>query len=328
PGATVTAGNSTTLDIDVTPIAAGWFQFTFELITNDADESPLMVTVTGTATATTAPEIDLARNGQSIASGGTDAIGLLDTAAYTPFVYTLRNMGTGTLNLQLPAKVMSESNCDVVILSQPAATLAPATSTSVIVGVRAIATGFTSAMLQVDSDDTDEGQYLLSLEGVGPSPDIQVESPEFTPLSNNGSIYEGGRAAGLTHEIELTIRNLGSAPLNISGITISNEVNSVANVLGTYSTQVAPHGTTSVTIEHSPSAGGYFSFDVSIQSDDPDSPVFVVEVVGTTPDAVGGGSKESKCSTGETPGVSWLMLLGVLATIVLAFRTLNEQRRA
>ncbi|MCA8919127.1 MAG: hypothetical protein KDB32_08610, partial [Planctomycetes bacterium] len=71
-----------------------------------------------------------------------------------------------------------------------------------------------------------------------------------------------------------------------------------------------------------------FSFDVSIQSDDPDSPVFVVEVVGTTPDAVGGGSKESKCSTGETPGVSWLMLLGVLATIVLAFRTLNEQRRA
>ena len=328
PSASVTAGNSTTLDIDVTPVAAGWFQFTFELITNDADESPLMVTVTGTATATTAPEIEIARNGLSIASGGIDAIGLLDTTGYTPFVYTVRNMGTGTLNLQLPAKVMSESNCEVVILSQPAATLAPATSTMVILGVRAIAAGFVSAMLRVDSNDTDEGQYLLSLEGVGPSPDIQVESPEFTPLSNNGSIYEGGRSAGLIHEIELTIRNLGSAPLNISGIAISNQVNNVASVLGTYSTQVAPNGTTTVTIEHSPSAGGYFSFDVSILSDDPDSPVFVVEIVGTTPDAVGGGSKESKCSTGETPGVSWLMLLGVLATIVLVVRTLNEQRRA
>lgn len=328
PSVSVTAGNSTTLDIDVTPIAAGWFQFTFELITNDADESPLMVTVTGTATATNAPEIEVARNGLSFASGGIDTIGLLDTAGFTPFVYTIRNIGTGTLNLQLPTKIMSESNCEVVILSQPAATLAPATSTTMILGVRAIAAGFVSAMLRVDSDDTDEDQYLLSLEGVGPSPDIQVESPEFTPLSNNASVYEGGRAAGLVHEIELTVRNLGSAPLNISGITISNEVNNVASVLGTYSTQVAPNGTTTVTIEHSPSAGGYFSFHVNIQSDDPDSPVFLIEVVGTTPDAVGGGSKESKCSTGETPGVSWLMLLGVLATIVLAFRTLKEQRRA
>jgi len=316
------------MDIDVTPTAAGWFQFTFELVTNDADESPTMVTVTGTATSSTAPEIDVSRKNQSIASGGVDSIGLVNTIGYKPFVYTIRNFGTGALSLSLPVKVMNESNCDVRILAQPGSSIAPAGSDTVIVGVRASASGFLSAILQIDSDDSDEGQYLLSLEGVGPSPDIQVETPEFTPIANNGSVYEGGKAAGIVHTLELTIRNLGTAPLNISAITISNEVNNVASVLGSYSTQVAAGGSTTVTIEHSPSSGGYFSFQVNILTDDPDTPSFQLEVVGTTPDAVGGGSKEEKCSTSEAPGSGWFALLALLAMSIAGVRIVRSGREA
>lgn len=326
PGATVAPGNMTVLGIDVQPFSPGAFQFDFELLTNDADESPLPITVVGQATAAVAPEIAVDRDGSPISSGATDDIGDLPLGVYSTFIYRIRNEGTSTLNINLPVTVAGEVNCEVLILSFPEVGVAPQDDTHLIVGIRPLGLGAIGAILSISNNDSNEGNYLIDIVGTGPQPDIRVESPEFTPLNNGDPLVVTGAKAGAALPLNLWLRNIGTGDLSILGVSTSSEVNCAASVVSAGGTPVAPGTATTLTIDIVPTAAGPFSFTLTITTNDPDTGNFLVLVEGNAgKSGGGGGGGDEGCSTGEG-NTGWMLLLAALSALVVATRSIRTRR--
>ncbi|MCB9931904.1 MAG: tandem-95 repeat protein [Planctomycetes bacterium] len=324
PGATVTPGNMTPFGIDVQPLTPGAFQFDLELVTNDADESPLPVTVVGQAVSNVVPEIAIDRDGAPIADGGTDDIGDLPAGVFTTFVYRVRNEGTGTLNITPPLRVFSESNCQVRVTAMPQSSVAPQDDTAFLIGVMPLSTGALSAILRLDSDDSDEGQYFINIIGTGPQPDIQVEYPLYTPQPNLSVLQVGGAGIGSAKPITLYVRNIGTGPLNIISVTPSVEVNCVGALVSAGSSPVAPDGSTTLDLTVTPAGGGAFSVTFTIVSNDPDTPNFEITIEGSgVAGGGGGGGDDGGCSTSGGNG-SWLLLFGLLCALGVAIRTVRK----
>ncbi|MCB9893539.1 MAG: tandem-95 repeat protein [Planctomycetes bacterium] len=328
PSSTVTAGQMTPFGIDVQPLTPGAFQFDFVLVTNDADESPLMVTVVGLGTSTIAPEITIDRNGTDIASGGTDDVGDLPAGLFSTFVYRIRNEGTGTLNLTSPVRVFGETNCEVHVLAMPQSNVAPQDDDTFLIGIRPLSTGALSAILRVDSNDSTESQYYINITGTGPQPDIQVEYPQYTPQTNGAVIQIGNSTNGAARPISVFVRNTGTGQLSITAVTPSLETNCVGALVSAGASPVAPNSETEVMLSVTPSASGAFSVTFTIVSNDPDTPNFDITIEGTGVKKKTGGKDDSKCSTTEGTGASWLLLLGALATLAVSIRMVSGRKQA
>ncbi|MEP1145011.1 MAG: choice-of-anchor D domain-containing protein [Henriciella sp.] len=96
----IPAGDSDTLTATFTSFAAGAFGFELDIDSNDADETPFDITVSGTAVS--GPEISVAAGSPStdFTSGGTDAPFTDPTAGVElTRVYTLSNIGNETLTI-------------------------------------------------------------------------------------------------------------------------------------------------------------------------------------------------------------------------------------
>ena len=327
PGTSVAPETMTVLGIDVQPIAPGPFQFDFELITNDADESPLPVTVSGQSTASVVPEIAVDRDGNPITNGATDDIGDLPLGVFSTFVYRVRNEGTSTLNVNRPVTVSGETNCEVFIWTFPDVNIAPQDDSLLIVGIRPLATGALGAILDISNNDSDEGNFLIDIIGTGPEADIRVESPEFTPIASGDPLAAPGGKAGATIPLNLWVRNVGTGDLNIVGVSASSEVNCTATIVSSGTTPVTPGTATTLTIDVVPTAAGAYSFTLTITTNDPDTGNYVIFVSGTaSKSGGGGGGDDSGCSTGEGTS-SWLLLLAALSALVVATRTLRTRKQ-
>lgn len=330
PGASVNPGQMTPFTIDVTPLTPGAFQFDFELVTNDADESPLLVTASGQATAALEPEIDISRNGAGVGSGGSDDLGDLPLGVYSTFSYRIRNQGTSNLNLNLPVRVISENNCEVRILTMPDASVAPQDDTTALIGVRPLSNASFTAVLRFDSNDGDEAQYVINLAGTGPQPDIQVEYPLYTPQAHQGVIQVGGVVIGTAGQVTLHVRNVGTAALNINSVTPSAATNCTGALVSAGTSPVAVYGESDVVVSVTPTAGGAFSVTFTIATNDPDTPNFelVLEGTGVAASGGGGGDDDGGCSTDGTSRTNWLLLLGLLSALAVAARSTRRRKQA
>lgn len=99
PPASVAAGASATVTINYAPSAAGSHSMRLRVTTNDINENPYLITLTGSATAGAAPEIAVSSGGTDVPLNGT--LGFGTTAAGTPVSKQLviANTGTAALNL-------------------------------------------------------------------------------------------------------------------------------------------------------------------------------------------------------------------------------------
>lgn len=61
PGSSVPSGTSTSFNVDITPTAAGVWDFGISIVNNDSNENPYGFNVTGTAVALAAPEMNVSR---------------------------------------------------------------------------------------------------------------------------------------------------------------------------------------------------------------------------------------------------------------------------
>ncbi len=331
PGASVSPGQMTPFTIDVTPLTPGAFQFDFELVTNDADESPLVVTVSGMATAALVPEIDISRDGAGITSSGTDDLGDLPLSVYSTFVYRIRNQGTSNLDLNLPVRVISESNCEVRILAMPDGSVAPQDDTTVLIGVRPVSNAAFTAVLRIDSNDADEGQYLINLAGTGPQPDIQVEYPLYTPQAHQSVIQVGNVVIGSAGEFTLHVRNVGTAGLTINTVSPSAATNCTGALVTAGTSPVAVYGQTDVVVSVTPTAGGAFSVTFIIATNDPDTPNFEIVLEGTgvkKKSGGGGGDDDSGCAVDASSRSSGLWLLGLLLVVATGAMRMRGRRQA
>ncbi len=194
------------------------------------------------------------------------AFGTVTVGTPTTQTLTISNSGTG------PLSVTGITSSNAAFTATPTTgTVAPGASLTVTVTFDPTAAGAATGTLTIASDDAANPAVTVALTGNGvlaPAPIIAV-APATLDL--------GSAATGVTTTATFTISNTGNAPLDLTGITSSNAVFTVAPATGT----VAPGASLTVTVTFAPTAVGAQTGTLTIASNDPATPSVTVALTGT-----------------------------------------------
>ena len=224
---------------------------------------------------------------------GSVAVGSLGTR-----IFTIHNTGTGDLTLPgTPKVVISGANAadfTLNVLKQPSSPVAPSGSTQFQIKFMPSGTGSRSATLTIPNNDLDENPYNFAIQGTGTAPEIDVQGNgisipdgDTTPSAADHTDFGSALVAGGTVSRTFTIRNTGTATLNLTGtprVTISGANSADFTVTAQPgSSCAAGGGTTTFTVLFNPSAVGIRSAKISIATDDADESLFdfLIQGVGT-----------------------------------------------
>ncbi|MDV4167601.1 choice-of-anchor D domain-containing protein [Rhodovulum sp. FJ3] len=280
--ATVAPSGSTTLDVTYTPTAPGLFTFDLDIVSDDPDEATFDIGVSGSATGT--PEIGLSGSiGGAVADGGTLAQGSQVAAGAVAVTFTVENTGTGTLTLST-ATSSGASNVTVNSISAPASTtVAPSGTTTFTVNYTPTLAGAFSFDLSMVNDDSDENPYNVTVSGDATgAPEIGLSGSIGGAVADGGTLAQGTQTAASAVAVTFTVENTGTDTLTLATATSSALSNVTVNSISApASTTVAPSGSTTFTVNYTPTIAGAFSFDLSMVNDDSDENPYNVTVSGT-----------------------------------------------
>jgi hypothetical protein len=166
PTTVVGAGLTSSMIISFQPPAVGTYSATLHLSSNDENEHPFDITLTGTAVPPV-PEISLEQPTGTPLVDGTAASQFdnVYVGSNRVLTYSLRNLGTATLT-GLSASVTGANATDFTVSAIPS-TLSAGTSSTFTVTFVAGAIGARSANLQITSNDEDENPFDVNLVGTG-----------------------------------------------------------------------------------------------------------------------------------------------------------------
>jgi hypothetical protein len=298
-GATALApGASTTFTVTFQPSATGSRSAILRLASNDADENPFDITLTGTGTTppvTTAPEIAVERPAGTNLVDGTASIAFGNVtvgSSGTPLTFTVKNLGTANLTgLAITKSGTNTGNFVVGTIS--ATTLSPGASATFTVTFRPSAAGSRSAILRLASNDADENPFDINVAGTGvnsttvppPPPaapaEIVVENPDGNDMADgvaSASFYNTQLRSYATQTF--TIKNPGGANLTGLAITTSGVGAASFRISPLATTTLAPGATTSFTVTFVPSAVGFRAAALRIFSNDDDESPFDIALYG------------------------------------------------
>ena len=167
PATAVNGGASTTFSIRFTPAGLGARTALVRLASNDGDENPFDISLSGTGVPP-APEIVLEEPvGTGLVDGSaTTAFGSVVVGNSASKAYTVRNTGTATLS-GLAVTFSGANAADFSVTTPPTATVAPGASTIFIVRFAPAAVGVRTAGLHLASNDDDENPFDIALSGRG-----------------------------------------------------------------------------------------------------------------------------------------------------------------
>ena len=196
PTASIAAGASSTLVISVTPTAAGAWSFTLSAANNDANENPYNWTVTGTATSSPTPEMDVARSGNAVADASTDSVASSKAGTATSLSYTITNSGAAALTLSgtPPFTLAGQTNCTATVTTQPTASIAAGASSTLVISVTPTAAGAWSFTLSAANNDANESPYNWTVSGTANPAISQLASFEFVI---GGPVPTGAKAVNI-----------------------------------------------------------------------------------------------------------------------------------
>ncbi len=168
---TLAPGASTTFAITFQPTAGGTRSAAIHIASNDADENPFDLNLTGTATVP-APEIVVEQPvGSSLVDGtakksfGTVKVGKAGTAKS----FTIKN--TGTVNLTgLAITKDGKQKTDFIVGPLARTTLTAGASTSFKVTFKPAAKGTRNAAIHIKSNDANENPFDIKIAGAGAAP--------------------------------------------------------------------------------------------------------------------------------------------------------------
>ena len=165
------AGASTTFTVTFKPTAGGTRSAAIHIASNDADENPFDLNLTGTATVP-APEIVVEQPvGSSLVDGtakksfGTVKVGKTGTAKS----FTIKNTGTANLT-GLAISKDGKQKTDFIVRPLTKTTLAAGTSTSFKITFKPTAKGTRNAAIHIKSNDANENPFDIKLTGAGAAP--------------------------------------------------------------------------------------------------------------------------------------------------------------
>ncbi|MCX6840646.1 MAG: choice-of-anchor D domain-containing protein, partial [Verrucomicrobia bacterium] len=166
PTAPVSGPNGTTaFTVRFAPTSVGLKTAAIHIASNDPDESPFDITLTGGPPAE--PEIAVERSGVNIADGG--SVGFVTATVGRPadVVFTVRNTGSTLLALNgTPAVAVGGTDAALFsVISPSASALGAGDSTTFIVRYTPLDSSPKTATLSLANNDTDEQPFDLNLTG-------------------------------------------------------------------------------------------------------------------------------------------------------------------
>ncbi len=283
PSATVPAPNgSTSFSVSFAPASAGAKTAILRIASNDEDEDPYDVILTGEASAAI-PEIAVRiSGGAGIASGGSLSFGTRNTNTATPI--TLGVLSTGTAALEgVSAAITGAHASEFRIIASPAATINPLESGTLTISFSPKAGGLRSAVLSIASNDADESPYIITLSGtaVVPLPEISVQQPRGSELTDGVARRTFGNVK-LRKAMTKTfvIRNLGKA--NLTGLAITKTGKHAKDfvVRKPLRSTLAPGTSTTFKVTFRPKAKGVRNAAIRIANNDPNENPFDIRLTG------------------------------------------------
>jgi hypothetical protein len=249
---------------------------------------------------TVAPEIDVLGNSQVIIDGDTTP----STTDYTDFgnvttgnslirTFTIRNTGTATLNLTGSPRVQLSGSSNFIVITQPAATVAAGGGTTVFqVQFSPTSAGLKTANIVIYNNDSNENPYNFTIQGTG----LTATAPEIDVLGNSQVIvdgdttptvddntYFGAVTPGGTITRTFTIRNTGTATLNLTGsprVQLSGDSAFTVSIQPA-ATVAAGGGTTTFQIMFNPTTSGIKTTTVLIYNNDSNENPYNFDIQGT-----------------------------------------------
>jgi len=284
PSSSIAAGSSAVFSVTFTPASAGARSAALHITSNDADENPFDIALSGNGG--TAPEIAINRlEGAELKSGdSTLAFGPANLLApVSKITLVIRNTGTADLTGLAPS-IIGDHAADFSVSALEKTTLAPGSGTSLTVSFKPTAPGLRVSTLRIASNDADENPFVIKLGGNG------VSTPDIDITLTDGGVPVAGAAAINLGRVDLreqgtprslTIRNLGTADLVLTSITSSGKHPADFLITGPEATTLPPGASTTFSVVFKPREAGERVAKLLIQSNDPDENPFGIPVFGT-----------------------------------------------
>ncbi|MCA8910134.1 MAG: choice-of-anchor D domain-containing protein [Planctomycetes bacterium] len=262
--------------------------------------------------------------------------GTVDTSAgpSTAITIFVNNLGPGVLDLAVPQLGGTWKSQYVLSTAGFAVSLASGQSTSFSVSFDPSSVGPKDAYVSIPhTDPTKPATFKVPVFGTGYSSAASMmlrhDIGSQVQIVDGGGRNVGALTTATATRLNFIVQNQGASSLILIGtptVAVNNPVQCTAVVLvGVGSTTVSPGGSTTFSVDVTPTAAGLFSFEMSIPNNDPLRNPYTVTISGnaTAAPTSNGGSKDSQgeCSTSSGSG------LGMQAIVLACLAALLARRR-
>ncbi|OIO89861.1 MAG: hypothetical protein AUJ92_20345 [Armatimonadetes bacterium CG2_30_59_28] len=275
-----------------------------------------------------APEIDVQGNNALIADGDTTPaaedhtdFGSADISTGTvERTFTIKNTGSAVLNLTGDPNVTigGDHAGDFSVTEQPSS---PVTSgggaTTFKVKFNPAATGTRTATISIANDDSNENPYDFTVQGTGTAAaemdvlgnGVSIADGDTTPAAEDHTDFGSADISTGTAERTFTIKNIGSAVLNLTGdpkVTIGGDHAGDFSVTEQPSSPVTSDGgTTTFKVKFNPVSAGTRRATISIANDDSDENPYNFAVQGLETMTHGDIHVDQNCQGATHDGSTW-----------------------
>lgn len=302
PADSINGGQSVTFTIEFTPSAAGLREATVHIASNDYDEVEFIFAIQGIGEEPPPPqEIVVLGNGEEILNGDTTPsivdhtdFGSTEMAGDSlQSTFTIQNTGGIALELTSadPVEIIGDNAGDFSVITQPSAMIAGGLSSTFIVEFNPSAIGLRKAAIQIANNDSDEGEYIFSIQGYALEPEeiavsgnaIAILDGDITPSTADGTDFGDAVIGFDSVQKTFTIENTGEVILTLNG---NNPVEILGYHAGDFTVITPPDRvinggqSTTFTIEFTPSEIGSRVAEVVIPNTDSDEGMFSFAIQG------------------------------------------------
>ena len=298
----LSAGETTTLEVNYTVTTPGAFNFAFHFSNGDIDKNPFNITASGNAKGAPEVVVEWGSPAQEIANGGTLAYGNQPAGSETVLSFTVTNSGNADLTLGNMRVVSSSNVTNAGLRAYGKTTVWQGEETFIAYAYTPINPGAFSLEVSFDNNDSDENPYTFTISGTATqTPEIEVAETgqKQGDIADGGTLDQGTQAAGSTTTLTFTVTNSGTADLTLGTATSSSASNVTVNAISAPgSTTMSPSGTTTFDVKYTPTLVGAFSFDLSFDNSDGDEAPYNFTISGSAT----GAPEISVAETGQGQG--------------------------
>ncbi|MEI1373729.1 choice-of-anchor D domain-containing protein [Nostoc sp. UHCC 0926] len=250
------------------------------------------------------PEIEVLNGTVDIADESTNAIDFGDTTVGNTLTktFTIKNTGVATLNLSN----LNLPNGFSLVGTLPASVAVNA-STTISVALNSTTPGTYSGNFSLNNNDSNESPFDFAISGTikpAPAPEIQVFNGIFKIADGDTSaINFGYTTAGNTLTKTFTIKNIGTAALNLSNLKLPDGF----SLVGTLAPSVAVNASTTISVALNTIKVGSYGGSLSLNNNDSDESPFDFAIKGTVGPAaaIKGTSGNDQLSGGDPDDQIW-----------------------